>query len=57
MYVKPPPKDLNSGPCPQHPTDIYTCGVTTTLRVHDGIISNSNSILSKFSLLIYIDNL
>ena len=25
--------DLNSGPCPSHPTSTYTCGVTITTRV------------------------
>ena len=36
MCVKFPPKDLNSGPYPSHPTSTYTCGVTTALRVCDG---------------------
>ena len=33
MYVKLPPKDLNLGPYPPHPTNIYTCGVTIAPRV------------------------
>ena len=36
MCVKLPPRDLNLGPYPPHPTSMYTCGVTTTPRVCDG---------------------
>lgn len=36
MYVKFPLVDLNSGSCPPHPTCIYTCRVTTVLRVRSG---------------------
>ena len=36
MCVKFPPKDLNSGSYPSHPTSTYTCGVTTALRVCSG---------------------
>ena len=38
MYicVKLPLRDLNPGPCPPHPTSIYTCGVTTAPRLHGG---------------------
>ena len=34
MCVKLPPRDLNPGPYPPHPTSIYICEVTTALRVH-----------------------
>ena len=37
--MKLPYKDLNPGPCPPHPTSIYTCGVTIATRVRDGIIT------------------
>ena len=30
------PRDLNSSPCPPHPTNTYTCEVTIVLNVHDG---------------------
>ena len=36
MCVKLPPRELNSGPCPPHPTSTYTCGVTITPRVCGG---------------------
>ena len=36
MCVKLPPEDLNFDPCPPHPTNTYTCGVTTVLRVCGG---------------------
>ena len=39
MCVKLSPGDLNPGPYPLHFTNIYTCRVTTTLRVRSG---NSN---------------
>ena len=29
--------DLNPSPYPPHPTSIYTCGVTTTPKVCNGI--------------------
>ena len=32
------PEDLNPDHCPPHSTNIYTCGVTTTLRVYGGNI-------------------
>ena len=32
--MKLPPGDLNPDPCPPHSTSIYTCGVTTALRVY-----------------------
>ena len=32
------PGDLNPDPCPPHSTSIYTCGVTTALRVYGGNI-------------------
>ena len=35
MCVKLPPKDLNSNPCPPHPTKTYTCRVTIAPRVHE----------------------
>ena len=35
MCVKLSLGDLNPGPYPSHPTNIYTCKVTTTPRVHD----------------------
>ena len=38
MCVKLPPINLNSDPYSLHLTSIYTCGVTTTPRVHDGIM-------------------
>ena len=31
--MKLPPRDLNPGPCPPHPTSTYTCGVTIALMV------------------------
>ena len=37
MCVKLPLGDLNSGPCPLHPTNTYTYGVTTTPRVRGGV--------------------
>ena len=36
MCVKLPHGDLNPGPCPPHPTSIYTYGVTTVPRVRGG---------------------
>ena len=33
MYIKLSPRDLNLDFCPPHPTSIYTCGVTTALRM------------------------
>ena len=33
MWVKFQPKNLNSGSCLPHPTDTYTCEVTTTSKV------------------------
>jgi len=44
MCVKLPIGDLNLGPYPPHPINIYTCGVTTVPRVHDGtnVIINNN---------------
>ena len=33
MYVKFPPRDLNPGLCPPHPTSTYTYGVTIATRV------------------------
>ena len=36
MCVKFLPEDLNPGPCPPHPTNIYTCEVTTAPKVHGG---------------------
>ena len=36
MYVKFPPGDLNPNPYPPHPTNTYTCKVTTTPKVHSG---------------------
>ena len=38
MCVKLLPGDLITSPYPPHPTNTYTCGVTTTLRVCGGII-------------------
>ena len=37
MCVKLPPRDLNPGPYPAHPTGIYTCEVTTTPRIRGGV--------------------
>ena len=34
MRVKFLSRNLNSNPCPPHPTNTYTCGVTTAPRVH-----------------------
>ena len=28
-----PSRELNSGPCPQHPTNTYICGATIAPRV------------------------
>jgi len=39
MCVKLSPGDLNLSPYPLHPTNTYTCGVTTKLRVHGGYLS------------------
>ena len=39
MCVKLPPRDLNPGPCPPHPTSTYTCGVTIAPRVCGGTIA------------------
>ena len=36
MYVKLPRKDLNISSCPPHPTNTYTCEVTTTPRASGG---------------------
>ena len=36
MCMKLPPRDLNSGPCPPHPTSIYSCEMTTALKVRGG---------------------
>ena len=36
MCVKLLPGDLNPGPCPSHPTNTYTCGVTIAPRVCGG---------------------
>ena len=45
MDVKLSSENLNSGPYLSHPTNIYTCEVTTAPRVRNGYI---------FSSLIYI---
>ena len=37
MCVKFPPRDLNPGPCHQHPTNTYTCGVTIAPRARGGL--------------------
>ena len=36
MCVKLPPRDLNPDHCPPHPTNTYTCEVTTAPRVRGG---------------------
>ena len=36
MSVKLPIGDLNSDSYPSYPTSIYTCKVTTALKVHGG---------------------
>ena len=36
MCVKFSPENLNLGPYPPHPTNIYICEVTITLRVYGG---------------------
>ena len=55
MCVKLPPRDLNPGPCPPHPTSIYTYRMTTTPRVC-GVLKVL-SIVIKLALLIgYIEN-
>ena len=38
MCVKPSLGNLNPGPYPPHPTNIYTCGVTTSPRVRSGLL-------------------
>ena len=40
MCVKFPPGDLNPDPYPPHPTNIYTCEMTTALRICGGIERN-----------------
>ena len=37
MSVKLPLGDLNPGPCPSHPTSIYTYGVTIVPNMCGGI--------------------
>ena len=37
MCVKLPLGDLNPGPCPSHPTSIYTYGVTIVPNMCGGI--------------------
>ena len=36
MSVNLPPRDLNPSSYTLHPTNIYTCGVAITPRLHDG---------------------
>ena len=48
MRVKLPPGDLNPDPCPQHPTSIYTYGVTTTPRVCESLAKVLNSRFYKY---------
>ena len=38
--MKLPLGDLNSGPYPLYPTSTYTCEVTTTPRVCDGLLNS-----------------
>ena len=40
MCVKLPPGDLNSGPCPPHLTNTYTCGVTIAPKMCGGELLN-----------------
>ena len=40
MCVKFSLGDLNLGPCLPHPTNTYTCGVTTAPRVCSGSLPN-----------------
>jgi len=40
MCVKLPPGDLNSGPCPPHFTNTYTCRVTIAPKVCGGELLN-----------------
>ena len=54
MCVKLPPGDLNPGPCSPHPTNIYTCGVTTTPKVRNGdadVVQSVAKINVTFQLL------
>ena len=46
--MKLPPGDLNSSPCPPHPTSSYTYGVTTAPRVRgDNKLFFSNNLFFK----------
>ena len=47
MCVKLSLGDLNLDPCPQHPTSIYTCGVTTALRVRGDIHATFRILLNQ----------
>ena len=63
------PRYLNLGPCLQHPTSIYTCGVTTTPRVCGGdlmvlgckkcdcslVLKNTDLLTIKNTLVNYIN--
>ena len=51
MYVNLPPGDLNSGPCPLHPTSTYTCKVIIVPRMCGGmILAYWNCLIGVFSL-------
>ena len=54
MCVKLLPRNLNPGLYPQHPTNIYTCRVTTTLRVRSGlpIFQKQKTLVGKDKLII-----
>ena len=46
MCVKLPPGNLNSGPCPPHPTSTYTCRVIIAPKVCGGYIQYILKILT-----------
>ena len=46
--------DLNSGPCPPHPTSIYTYGVTIAPRVCGGLLLVH--LLTTISTVAYVAN-
>jgi len=50
IYVKFPPRDLNLGSWPSHPTSTYICEVTTAPRVRGG----AKSLLKLHSHVIFL---
>ena len=55
MCMKLPSKNLNHSPCPPHPTNTYTCGVTIVSKVCGDRLA-TQLILPKFDPLLITKN-